>query len=572
MQRFAGIVAAAVVSALAAHAADDWVRLTTSHFELLTTAGEKKGREAILCFETVRQFFADYGIGRAAPGRVRIVGFRNEQEFRPYAPSEFAAAFYSGGDAGDYIVLSRTGAESFPVAVHEYLHLLTHHGPRELPVWLNEGLAEVFSTLRPAGSRVIVGETMPANLEELRRSRPIELETLLTAGRDSRFYTERAPADLFYAESWALVHMLFTSHEYRPRFRAFLEAVQSGQNAAAAIRHVYGKSVTDIERDLASYVSGGRYRAAVVGVRLERAAEAVKAEPMKAWDAELALAQLLASTKRQTETGKKMLEQLMAEQPQRPETPALLGEMALREGRRDDAIGLLARASQLGIGDAGVYFRYAMLRWSRSGDGDKEVREELRKALALQPDFAEARLRLGFALMDHGEYREALGELTKVKDLPQNDAFWYYHGMGYAHYRLDEYEEARAAMEKARKWARGATQQTALEHLDSAVATAEADAKANAEIIAAAHLPKMEGRLKQVECAGTKVRLELLTGGQPVWFFIDDPSAVRMTNAGSITTEFVCGEQEGRPVVIEYLAQSDAATDTIGLVRGIQFE
>ena len=38
-------------------AADQWLRLTTPHFELFTTSGEKRGRETILHFEQVRSFF-----------------------------------------------------------------------------------------------------------------------------------------------------------------------------------------------------------------------------------------------------------------------------------------------------------------------------------------------------------------------------------------------------------------------------------------------------------------------------------------------------------------------------------
>ena len=42
---------------LSATAADEWLRLTTPHFELFTTAGERRGRETILHFEEVRSFF-----------------------------------------------------------------------------------------------------------------------------------------------------------------------------------------------------------------------------------------------------------------------------------------------------------------------------------------------------------------------------------------------------------------------------------------------------------------------------------------------------------------------------------
>ena len=47
-------------------AADQWVKLATPHFELYTTAGEKKGREAILYFEQVRSFFLEASASKHA--------------------------------------------------------------------------------------------------------------------------------------------------------------------------------------------------------------------------------------------------------------------------------------------------------------------------------------------------------------------------------------------------------------------------------------------------------------------------------------------------------------------------
>ena len=63
-------------------AADQWVRLTTPHFELLTSAGEKKGREAILYFEEVRSFFLAASPSEHVPDfPVRIIAFRGDKQY-----------------------------------------------------------------------------------------------------------------------------------------------------------------------------------------------------------------------------------------------------------------------------------------------------------------------------------------------------------------------------------------------------------------------------------------------------------------------------------------------------------
>src|SRR5690349_8534110 len=135
-----------------ATAAEQWLKLKSSHFELYTTAGEKKGREAILYFEQVRDFFSKANpqskstAGWSAPAR--IIAFRSEKEYKPFWPNETAAAFYVAGYDRDYIVMQSAAPESYPVAVHEFTHLLVKHTGFEVPVWFNEGLAELYSTLK----------------------------------------------------------------------------------------------------------------------------------------------------------------------------------------------------------------------------------------------------------------------------------------------------------------------------------------------------------------------------------------------------------------------------------------
>src|SRR5690348_5924795 len=79
-------------------AAEQWVKLRSSNFELLTTAGEKKGREAILYFDQVRGLFDSLNAsGRAPSSPVRIIAFKSDSEFKPYRVNDFATAYYVGG-------------------------------------------------------------------------------------------------------------------------------------------------------------------------------------------------------------------------------------------------------------------------------------------------------------------------------------------------------------------------------------------------------------------------------------------------------------------------------------------
>src|SRR6202020_41490 len=111
----ANLLFAAVTTAAAAFPAgssDEWVHLITPHFEIYTTAGEKKGRDAVLYFEQVRSFVTE--ITHAAwnqPVPVRIVAFRSEKQFRPYAPNGAAAAWFAATQSRDYIVMEDAESE-----------------------------------------------------------------------------------------------------------------------------------------------------------------------------------------------------------------------------------------------------------------------------------------------------------------------------------------------------------------------------------------------------------------------------------------------------------------------------
>ena len=52
---------------------------------------------------------------------------------------------------------------------------------------------------------------------------------------------------------WQLTHMLMFKKEYSPKFGAFVQAVD-GENTDAAIRQVFGQSLTGLKEDLLLYI------------------------------------------------------------------------------------------------------------------------------------------------------------------------------------------------------------------------------------------------------------------------------------------------------------------------------
>ena len=66
------------------------------------------------------------------------------------------------------------------------------------------------------------------------------LKTLLVITPDDPYYNHSQQKATFYAESWALTHMLAIPEHGRDRFSEFLERIREGSSGKAALDRVYG--------------------------------------------------------------------------------------------------------------------------------------------------------------------------------------------------------------------------------------------------------------------------------------------------------------------------------------------
>lgn len=190
--------------------AQHWIKLTTTHFELLTDNSKARAAEALNIFEQARAFFDENGRSPTVSEEpTHIIAFQSEREFRPYSPIAGANAYYQHARY-DYIVMQDLTPASYPIAIHEYTHLYLAHRGFNLPPWLNEGLADVYSTLQSRGSQLVIGAPVLARMAEIHSGRPLlDLHLVTTVDRQSRYYNQPGPMSQFYAESWAVAHMLF---------------------------------------------------------------------------------------------------------------------------------------------------------------------------------------------------------------------------------------------------------------------------------------------------------------------------------------------------------------------------
>lgn len=593
-----------------AEAETRWLKIRSANFELFTAAGERKGRDAILHFEQVRSFFLK--ITKVAPDSrlpVRIVAFGSGKEYKPYRMNEFATAYAMNGQDRDYIVMSALGTENYPVAVHEYVHLLLREGGGSLPLWLDEGLAELYSTLKPIGKKVEIGHILPGRYLVLKSSKWLDLETLTNVGHDSPHYNNKDLASVFYAESWALTHMLTMTETHRLKFGDFLTALSEGSQEAAFER-AYGKKMWEIWTDLQVYMRSGQFNYGVYDLKLEKAAEQpdiMEAEPVERG---AVLAGLLGTLRRWDEA-KQAFEQLAREYPARAEVEEGFGYAALRCRENEAALAHFARAAELGSTNARFYYDYANLLQIH---GEKGLSKMLRKAVELDPGFLKARLRLGLSLMSEQNYGEALKQLIQVRKVDRDDAFPLFYSLAYANQFTGNRDDALKALARAKEYAKSAREKESVDRLreyierplgtgiagvpsvgrtprlanrspmpedepeqtgppriSRAGEAAEAPAPVEGPAKPEPDLPVIEGTLDQVDCLGERARLRMRFQGRAIRLMIVDPSSVSVQGAGAPTVDFSCGPQQPRPVKITYEPKVDGETGAIGIVKKIEF-
>jgi hypothetical protein len=404
--------------------ATDWIKVSSANFTLYTTLAENDARDTLETFEQTRDFFRQmktFAVTSELP--FTLVDFGGESAYRSYTTGPFVVAYFTGDDEADYIVMSDSGREAKRVAVHEYAHSVVRHSGLQLPTWLNEGLAEVYSAMNAREGKVLLGGIPRDRADTLRTLEWMKLRDLIRIGTHSPEFNERDRVGMFYAESCLLAHMLMLRDGYAAKFPAFLENISATGSEQTAFSQVYGKSLTEVDRDLHTYFQSPAMGTAAYRAETQRAATGRVAV---ATDVQigLTLAKILAATGRPAEAMARvhLLATTHKDNADVAEAAALL---EWRIGEVDTALEHFQ--SILGRPDAGwrAWWDYARLLDATGGDHAAEV-DALRTAVNANPELSAARIRLGTLLLANGEPAEALTQLKQVKEvLPEHSAAMY---------------------------------------------------------------------------------------------------------------------------------------------------
>jgi tetratricopeptide (TPR) repeat protein len=344
----------------------------------------------------------------ASPVPTYIYVFRDDRDFRPYKPlhqgrPSSVSGYFTPQDLGNYIAIDGNARrDASRIVYHEYVHYVVANNLPGLPLWFEEGLAELYSTLRIKGDKVQFGFADPSHLLLLRSSRSIPLDGLLAADHHSPLYNERDRKSMFYAQSWVLVHYLLVgSDERRNQTPAFLDLARAGVPPTEALTRAFETDLPGFQTELRLYCDRTifNYLESPVSIELDLP---IAVRQMRHADVLFRLGDLLAAQADPRPEALRHFEAATEVDPQHGPSLSALGVLAEQRARWDEALAFHDRALASSPDDFMVQYRAGVFLLERGRDVERAL-EALRIAAVLEPGFGPAWLKLTQAYRTTGE-------------------------------------------------------------------------------------------------------------------------------------------------------------------------
>jgi tetratricopeptide (TPR) repeat protein len=248
---------------------DTWRSVRTNNLFVIGNADAEKLRQVATWLEFFHGAFGRLVSRSVIDSSVptTVILFRDDASFHPFKPlyqgkPANVSGYFQPGDDVNYIAISLDPNERDPfhTAFHEYIHAHVNDHIPGAPLWLNEGLAELYGSLQFSSGEAVLGAPLMHYIRRLRGQELLPLTSLFSIATNSEHYNEAEKTGIFYGQSWALVHYLMLGDRGRQdQFKRFLQKINSGDSAAKAIEDTYGVTLSVLEKELHDYIRRGDF-------------------------------------------------------------------------------------------------------------------------------------------------------------------------------------------------------------------------------------------------------------------------------------------------------------------------
>jgi tetratricopeptide (TPR) repeat protein len=446
----------------AGQASRDWRRFESANFVAFGNATRDDLRRAVVELEAFRamllQLFPTLRLTSPVP--TRVVVFKDVASFSRFRPrdargklEEWVGGYFTPQPDVNYLVVAG-GASGLQLSIvfHEYTHYVLHRNLPSIPMWLDEGLSDFYSTFQPAREKgwSQIGAVPPGRAQVLTNGSLFPLEKVLSTQGALKILQDPSSVPMFYAESWMLVHYLTLGQggKRQGQIGAYMKALQKGLPFERAFTEAFQCTYDQLESELRTYVNARTLPGLGIRRASTEALEAADMQPMLQADADALQADLL-SRLGSGDDAEKAANRALALDPEHPQARLALAKVRLGQGRSADAIALLETLvdkPSVGLG-AQMALASALIDAGRY----EEAVQPAERAVQLNDQAASAwyALSLAFAVLDRDRQADsAMLRYLELEPSPES-----YHTRAYYLFRLGKdgaaARDAKAFLERA---------------------------------------------------------------------------------------------------------------------------
>lgn len=352
--------------------AEQWTIVRSKYFTVVTSSWPYDAQQWAGQLERFR-----VAMGQIYPAHserlrpVTMVIFPDSASFRPYKmlnrlgqPAAIGGFFVQSEYVSAIAVaVDVSPSETRRVIFHEATHWFQSTRDDPLPAWLEEGIAEVFSTFVADGKNYMVGDSIHEHVRYLRAGNLPKLTQLMGLTRDSLDYNQDDRTGKFYAESWLFVHwnMFGEGSAGAQAVPKYLELLKRAKTAEQAFAGAFGGDYKTVGQRLERYLASGKYTRKAYPLRVEDLCPIEPPRPATEVEVEVALG-AVALGGRGPQAALPHLRRATELDPKNVQGWELLGAAALGADDKATALAAYDQAARLGSQIAMVWCNRAALR------------------------------------------------------------------------------------------------------------------------------------------------------------------------------------------------------------------
>lgn len=394
--------------------AQDWISATSQHYRLVGTADDDDLQEIGVRLEGFYTAIATLFRGQPfrAPAPTTVIVLDDDDDLEELGLMPVADGYFLSGTNENFVILSPESRSSNPFGpiLHDFFHVIARDNLPDLPVWLVEGLAEFYSTIDFDNDQLHIGNSIATHIRLVRDDDDrLPFADFFATAPGSELLDELDRNQMFYAQSWALIHFLMLRNRGPglAETATFVHTMNAGVPFDQAFQGAFSVGFDAVLEEFSDYFDSRSLPVRRLGVEgLSEDNIAVADDAFSEARAETYIADILIQQERYDEAERR-LEAAIALDPSLAEPHTSLGGLRILQERYDDALESMVRAIE-GQGPNYLTFYYYALAFSRTNpaltpDQRTMVREHLNQSISLRESFADAHHELAVTYVDAGD-------------------------------------------------------------------------------------------------------------------------------------------------------------------------